>query len=155
MSNIVKRNKHLATSEMGWHGIIYPLNISDSDNAKELWLVYQCCGTSSRTEKDSIPDGRQYGLFPRGGIAALVSPLPSSEYKPQHVAYCFLPLPIYTGLPVHVNGHFALDSSRRNLWHDTDQNSPLTKWNNFMKMRRPCSWICYVNLPSSSTCTFF
>ena len=134
MSNIVKRNKHLATSEIGWHGITYPLTISDSNNTKELWLVHQCCGTVSQTEKNSIPDGRQYGLFPRGGIAALVSPFPSSEYKPRYVAYCFLPLPIYTGLPVHVNGHFALDSSRRNLWHDTDQNSPLTKWNNFMKM---------------------
>ena len=134
LSCIVKTNKNLSTSEIRWHEITYPLTISDSDNAKEMWLVYQCCGTSSQTENDSVPDGRQYGLFPRGGIAALVFPRPSSEYKPQHVAYCFLPLPIYTGLPVHINGHFALDSSRRNLWHDTDQSSPLTKWNNFMKM---------------------
>ena len=134
LSRNVKRSKHLSTSDVARYEITYPLTISDSCNAKETWLVHQCCGPSPQTTKDSIPDGRQYGLFPRGGIAAIISPRPSAEYKPQHVAYCFLPLPVYTGLPVHVNGHFALDSSRRNLWHDTDQNSPLTKWNNFMKI---------------------
>ena len=133
LSGIVKSSKHLPTSEVARHEITYELTISDVDNVKETWLVHQCCGPSRQTAKESIPDGRQYGLFPRGGIAAILSPRPSAEYKPQHVAYCFLPLPVYTGLPVHVNGHFALDSSRRNLWHDTDQNSPLTKWNNFMK----------------------
>ncbi|KAK3096916.1 hypothetical protein FSP39_004745 [Pinctada imbricata] len=31
--------------------------------------------------------------------------------------YCYLPLPINTGLPVHINGHFALDyEARRNVW---------------------------------------
>ena len=135
LSRIVKRSKHLPTRDVAWHNVTYPLTISNSDKAIETWLVHQCCGSSSQVSKDSIPDGHQFGLFPRGGIAALVSPQRSgSEYKPQHVAYCFLPLPVYTGLPVHVNGHFALDSSRRNLWNDTDQSSPLTKWNNFMKM---------------------
>ena len=128
---IVKESKILPTSDVARHEITYPLTISDSDNTKQTWLVHQCCGT--QVTKDIIPDGRYYGLFPRGGIAALVYPT-NLEYKPQHVAYCFLPLPVYTGLPVHVNGHFALDSSRRNLWNDTDQNSPLTRWNNFMKM---------------------
>ncbi|XP_053402672.1 sacsin-like [Mercenaria mercenaria] len=34
-------------------------------------------------------------------------------------AFCFLPLPIETGLPVHVNGHFALDhEARRELWKE-------------------------------------
>jgi sacsin len=31
-------------------------------------------------------------------------------------AFCFLPLPIETGLPVHVNGHFALDQNRSHLF---------------------------------------
>ena len=134
LSGIIKRSKHLPTSDVEWCGITYPLTTSDSNNVVETWIVHQCCGTPQQTAKDSIPDGRQYGLFPRGGIAALATPQRSpSEHKPQHVAYCFLPLPVETGLPVHVNGHFALDSSRRNLWHDTDPNSPLTKWNNFIK----------------------
>ncbi len=31
-------------------------------------------------------------------------------------AFCFLPLPIRTGLPVHVNGYFELSSNRRDIW---------------------------------------
>jgi hypothetical protein len=31
-------------------------------------------------------------------------------------AYCFLPLPIQTGLPVMVNGFFELSSNRRDVW---------------------------------------
>jgi len=32
------------------------------------------------------------------------------------VAACFLPLPVATGLPVHVNGYFELSSNRRDIW---------------------------------------
>ena len=32
-------------------------------------------------------------------------------------AFCFLPLPVQTGLPVHVNGTFELSSNRRDIWH--------------------------------------
>ena len=32
--------------------------------------------------------------------------------------FCFLPLPVRTPLPVHVNGHFALNDSRRDLIND-------------------------------------
>ncbi|CAN0458022.1 unnamed protein product, partial [Ascophyllum nodosum] len=34
--------------------------------------------------------------------------------------YCFLPLPVVTGLPVHVNGYFELSSNRRDIWHGDD-----------------------------------
>lgn len=45
--------------------------------------------------------------------------------------YCFLPLPLQTGLPVLINGHFALDNeTRRNIWWDNDENQNLkTCWN--------------------------
>ena len=33
-------------------------------------------------------------------------------------AFCFLPLPLPSGLPCHVNGCFALTSNRRELWHE-------------------------------------
>lgn len=36
-------------------------------------------------------------------------PLPPA---PRGAAYCFLPLPVQTGLPVHVNGYFELSSNR-------------------------------------------
>ena len=136
----VKDCKNTPTREIPWEGRTYPLTISVCEGVVEEWLVHQCCGTlvESPSENDAIPDGRQYGLFPRGGIAALLS---SSDPKtPPHtrryIAYCFLPLPEnYTSLPVHVNGHFALDTARRGLWTDTDGEGPKTKWNNFIKSR--------------------
>lgn len=35
-------------------------------------------------------------------------------------AFCFLPLPIATGLPVHINGSFQLSSNRRDVWSGAD-----------------------------------
>ncbi|XP_050232119.1 uncharacterized protein LOC126680894 [Mercurialis annua] len=35
-------------------------------------------------------------------------------------AFCFLPLPISTGLPVHVNSYFELSSNRRDIWFGND-----------------------------------
>ncbi|KAL7096896.1 hypothetical protein ACP275_10G109500 [Erythranthe tilingii] len=35
-------------------------------------------------------------------------------------AFCFLPLPISTGLPVHINGYFELSSNRRDIWFGDD-----------------------------------
>lgn len=35
-------------------------------------------------------------------------------------AFCFLPLPARTGLPVHVNGYFELSSNRMDVWHGED-----------------------------------
>ncbi|KAJ7566796.1 hypothetical protein O6H91_02G118900 [Diphasiastrum complanatum] len=35
-------------------------------------------------------------------------------------AFSFLPLPVYTGLPVHVNAYFELSSNRRDIWYGDD-----------------------------------
>ena len=35
-------------------------------------------------------------------------------------AYCFLPLPAETALPVHINGFFELSSNRRDIWYGDD-----------------------------------
>jgi hypothetical protein len=80
---------------------------------------------------EQSPNVCDLGLFPRGAIAALLSSnrVRSEEY----VAYCFLPLPVKTMLPVHVNGHFALDGSRRDLWFDPSGTCRKTIWNTFMK----------------------
>jgi hypothetical protein len=56
-------------------------------------------------------DEGKIGLLPRAGIAIL-----ESDMLKEGNAFCFLPLPIETGLPVHVNGHFALDQNRSHLF---------------------------------------
>eukprot|EP00955_Chlamydomonas_euryale_P053802 355618-Chlamydomonas_euryale.AAC.1 len=47
-------------------------------------------------------------------------------------AFCFLPLPARTGLPLHVNGFFELSSNRRDVWHGADlagSGAQRAKWN--------------------------
>ena len=71
-------------------------------------------------------------LVPWAGVAACIRQTgpagpPSSPLHPAAQllarlgrAYCFLPLPAETQLPVHVNGYFELSSNRRDIWHGTD-----------------------------------
>ena len=46
--------------------------------------------------------------------------------------YCFLPLPVETRLPVHVNGYFELSSNRRDVWFGDDMagvGAKRSQWN--------------------------
>jgi sacsin len=47
-------------------------------------------------------------------------------------AFCFLPLPVRTGLPVHVNAYFELSSNRRDIWFGGDMSgggAARSEWN--------------------------
>ena len=81
------------------------------------WLIYQCVGTPC---KDSLVDVRQLGLLPRAGVAAPIDTILDCN---KSRVFCFLPLPefVKSKLPVHVNGHFALNSNRRSLWEDASR----------------------------------
>lgn len=60
-------------------------------------------------------------LVPWAGVAARLSSSVAlshggdQEIRTRGAAYCFLPLPVITGLPVHVNGYFELSSNRRGI----------------------------------------
>ena len=138
LSNHIKSSKALKTNEIDWLGITYPLFVEDTVR-EEKWLIHQSVGLQASDKNEEIPDGQKYGLLPRGGIAAKVSEKSKfqsfhSKHKnePKHKAFCFLPLPLNTGLPFHVNGHFYLDSARRNLWRDEDEAGFGSKWNSFI-----------------------
>ena len=58
-------------------------------------------------------------------------------------AYCFLPLPVSTRLPVHVNGYFELSSNRRDILHGDDLQgiaSSRAQWNESLleEIAAPC-----------------
>lgn len=47
-------------------------------------------------------------------------------------AFCFLPLGMRTGLPVHINANFAVINNRRGIWTNDSSASPIApeaKWN--------------------------
>ncbi|XP_061183640.1 sacsin-like [Saccostrea echinata] len=113
----------------------------DSQDFFQKWLVVQYFHTGSvcrdeiNEKLSQLVKTRHCKYRPYLGIAArLDSPTSSGR------VFCFLPLPSTnespTGLPVHVNGYFALDSNRQHLkWPSLDQtasNSHLEKdmdWN--------------------------
>jgi sacsin len=72
---------------------------------------------------------------PWAGAAALISRTGNTQQKTfLGRAYCFLPLPQETGLPVHINGFFDLDSSRRELTSDslTGRDKKRVLWNQLL-----------------------
>ncbi|XP_050401998.1 sacsin [Patella vulgata] len=104
------------------------LQITDNMKKKEDYLIVKRAGfltDSPFPEKlQNAYENGQVQKLPRGGVAIVLSPEPKITGK----AYCTLPLPVNTGLPVHVNGQFALDhESRRNLWKG--ENSVQFLWN--------------------------
>ncbi|XP_067026066.1 sacsin-like isoform X2 [Acropora muricata] len=133
LSDYIKSSKKMTTNEIQWFGITYPVLIQDT-HTEENWLVHQGIGLTPCDATDEVPNGQPFGLLPRVGVAARISHTRARTTQ-IYKAFCFLPLPLKTGLPVHVNGHFCLDSARRNLWCDEKDEGFRSQWNNFMKKK--------------------
>ena len=93
-------------------------------HASEQWLVQQ--GVGDLQNKDHV---WQFvpTIKPRHGIAACLQPKTETFGS----LFCFLPLPIATRLPVHMNGQFILGSTRRQLWVSTipGEKDDRQRWN--------------------------
>ncbi|XP_034266196.1 LOW QUALITY PROTEIN: sacsin [Pantherophis guttatus] len=124
----VTKKKQL--SEIPVQQITYTMVTEDSEGNLTTWLICNRSGFSAidKVSKSvvSAHKNEDITLFPRGGVAACIT----HNYKKPHRAFCFLPLSLETGLPFHVNGHFALDSARRNLWRDDNGVGVRSDWNN-------------------------
>ena len=125
----------------------YTMKIRDNRGMEEKWLVVQQVGFEKPIEKSILNAFKtnQLGMLPRGGVACLLeTKKPSSQLQGKKKAYCFLPLPFETDLPVHINGHFALDhETRRYLWRD-DASGYRSDWNN--ALLRDVIASCYLTL---------
>ena len=86
---------------------------------RDQWLVCTAVGGGRprRLALEKAEQASQLRLVPWAGVCAPLSRdgRPAVE-RPPGRAYCFLPLPALTGLPVHINGYFELASNRRNIW---------------------------------------
>ena len=102
--------------------VIYQMNLKGTGR-DENWVICQQVGSADTNEVNIM---RNYKLLPVGAVAACLT---DTKVGLKGRAFCFLPLPIATGLPVHVHGHFALDyESRRHLW-ECSKLDEQTKWN--------------------------
>ena len=113
---IISNFKHSMEPQL----VTYPLTIITSSN-EEKWLIQQGVG-------DLLNPSNKWTFInqtlPKHGIAA---PMQYNEHFSGKV-FCFLPLPVQTGLPVHINGQFVL-SSHRSLWNSDSGDDDQTKWN--------------------------
>ena len=111
-----------------YHLTLTDLSHSHSEETdKNVWLIQQGVG-DLRNKKQSWTCVDK--VKPRHGIAApFLTQEPSREFRGQ--VFCFLPLPISSNLPVHINGHFILHSNRRELWKSTEpgKNDSYSLWN--------------------------
>ena len=122
----------------------YTLQLKDNHGMSEKWLIVQQVGFEKPVPR-SVFDAfqrHQLGMLPRGGVACLLDS--TSQFQRVNRAYCFLPLPLRTNLPVHINGHFALDhETRRNLWRG-EVGGYQSDWNNALLSDVIAS--CYLTL---------
>ena len=116
------RTEKILPSDIKVKKCMYTMRLQDNLGNEENWLTVQQVGFEKPVEDTIIRafGEDRLGMLPRGGVACFLGGNnSSSEDERKRKAFCFLPLPLETDLPVHVNGHFALDhESRRSLWRD-------------------------------------
>lgn len=101
-----------------WEG---PSSVSDSTGTSERttrvekYLVCNQLGGGRAREIACAAENESLKLIPWAGIAGRIG-----DSSMEGRAFCFLPLPVKTGLPVHINGYFELSSNRRDIWHGDD-----------------------------------
>jgi len=114
--------------------------ISGNRNTKSTWRTVSLIRTDEGGELAKVIKAMyesQEKVLPWAGAAARINAV-STEENLQPVGgkvYCFLPLPLETGLPVHINGFFNLNSSRDNLSSDSGQTGkdrPRSIWNQLL-----------------------
>lgn len=100
------------------------LQQTEAHTEKESWLVQKAvCGTFKHKELELAL--KQHNLCAVGGVAAPLSSSKSKQYK----LFCYLPTPLETCLPVHVNGHFIVDDSRKHLESKQIFGKGFSDWN--------------------------
>lgn len=130
--------------------ISYPVQTED-DFLKNDWYINQTFGFYGNMSKDDLSflnvffgeEGKKF--LPLAGVATRLG----SGSQLTSRAYSFLPLPIETGLPAHINGHFAIHSSRRSIWQQTS----FGQWNRVMKKHVIAPAYCHFLVDQGATLT--
>ncbi len=107
---------------------IHGMQIS-SGKKQSQWLIAECFGFSKPNYEQK--NKQDHFKVPQAALAACWSSSFNQTFTGR--AFCSLPLPGQTGLPVHVNANFEVDYSRRDLWKE-DGDSLKTEWNQSLKV---------------------
>eukprot|EP00466_Bigelowiella_natans_P004774 jgi/Bigna1/134999/aug1.27_g9707 len=129
---------------------------------QEKFLMYEMIGGGSARDMAVEKAAKGHKLLPWAGVAARLTRTESVFDDPKKKkktpatattvttrseegnttmiggngsAFCFLPLPVRTGLSVHVNGYFELSANRRNIWWGSDMTGDgemRSRWNRLL-----------------------
>ena len=118
------------------HVVTYPLTIK-TETSEEKWLIQQGVGDLQNSSQNWTYINQ---TLPKHGIAA---PMQHHEHFNGKL-FCFLPLTVQTGLPVHINGQFALSSNRHSLWSSDSGDDSRANWNSFLVQAIASSYVCFL-----------
>ena len=104
---------------------------------KNEWLIQQGVGDLNNN-KQNWEFIKQ--VLPKHSIAVPLKHSTSFHSK----VFCFLPLPIESNLPVHINGQFILDTTRHSLWNNDNEDSKM-RWNNALIEAIASSYVHFLN----------
>ncbi|XP_052063655.1 sacsin-like [Mytilus californianus] len=116
----------------------YRMTINEENQHYKTYLVVQGIGLQNvdQTTRNVVNEVKR---LPVGGVAVLADSseniIEDKRPKTKYRVFCTLPLPSTTGLTVHINGHFELDSSRKQLFessHSRKQNDNRYQWNTIL-----------------------
>ncbi len=125
----------------------------DGRRTEETWLVSNRLdtGPAQAVAESAKKLPQPMKLLPWGGVASRISAgydMPPPEPLKGR-AFCFLPLPVHTQYPVHVNGYFELSSNRRDIWWGQDVAGELkSSWNRVLLEEVRPSLRCDRDLPA-------
>ncbi|KAM7270495.1 hypothetical protein ACFE04_029709 [Oxalis oulophora] len=89
----------------------------------KFYIVQRMASASSRIGSFVAKAAKEYDihLLPWASVAACITEdSPENGFLKLGRAFCFLPLPVKTGLAVQVNGYFEVSSNRRGIWYGAD-----------------------------------
>ncbi|XP_064321099.1 sacsin-like [Phalacrocorax carbo] len=113
-----------AMDGFGPTSVSYIMRVKTSNSrASTMWRVISQIGVQEGAEESPVP-----GQMPYGTVAGCLTPLDLNKVTSK--AFCTLPLPLTTGLPVHINANFSVNAARRNLCQDPG--STEAAWNDFL-----------------------
>ncbi|KFQ20076.1 Sacsin, partial [Merops nubicus] len=128
----------------GWAAIERLTACEEASKTTWHYLVLVCPGDGELLEL--FQQNTQAGLHPPPPMAGVALPLaltadgkwvPSPGAEEGRV-FCHLPMPVASGLPVHVHGAFSILSNRKGLW-DTAQRG---EWNRLLLRKAvPLAWL--------------
>ncbi|XP_010547716.1 PREDICTED: sacsin isoform X2 [Tarenaya hassleriana] len=95
----------------------------NSRRKDRFYIVQTMASSSSRIGLFAATASKEYDihLLPWASVAACISDDSSdNNLLKLGQAFCFLPLPVRTGLSVQINGYFEVSSNRRGIWYGED-----------------------------------